>query len=165
MPDRTPTLRPAGPKDESFLLRLYGSTRNEELALTNWSARERDAFLRSQFELRTRSYRQHYPRADNCVIVLHGVSIGSLIVDRGPDALTLVNIALLPEYRGTGIGSGLLQELLADAARTFRPLRLSVLKSNRARKLYERLGFGPTGSDGEYLSMEWRPVGWDQTMR
>lgn len=47
-------LRPSQPGDRGFLVRLYASTRAEELDGLGWSDARRDAFLRMQFELQTR---------------------------------------------------------------------------------------------------------------
>lgn len=53
-----------------------------------------------------------------------------------------VTIALLPPYRGQGIGTRLLQQLLEDAEAAGYPgLSLSVHAKNPARRLYQRLGF------------------------
>jgi ribosomal protein S18 acetylase RimI-like enzyme len=64
---------------------------------------------------------------------------------------------IFPAHRGAGIGRHLLETLQFDAAHARRPLRLSVRKSNPARRLYERLGFSPIGFAGDYIRMEWTP--------
>ena len=52
--------------------------------------------------------------------------------------LLIVDIALLPEMRGTGLGTAILTDLLAAETR---PVQLQVERTNPARRLYERLGF------------------------
>jgi GNAT superfamily N-acetyltransferase len=54
-----------------------------------------------------------------------------------------LSVALLPSYRGRGIGTRLLQHLLARADRRFAKVSLSVTIGNPATRLYERLGFVP----------------------
>ncbi len=61
-------------------------------------------------------------------------------------------------YQGQGIGSRLLGSLLDQGARDGLPVRLSVQLDNRARRLYQRLGFVALADDGLYQSMEWRPA-------
>jgi GNAT superfamily N-acetyltransferase len=80
-----------------------------------------------------------------------------MVVNWGDDEIRLVDLALLPACRGHGIGTGLLQSLLAKARRAGMPVRLHIFKMNRAARLYEHLGFFRTGGDGIYDHMEWRP--------
>ena len=69
----------------------------------------------------------------------------------------MVNTTLSrPGLRGRGIGTGLLKDLLAEAAEKGRPVRLKVVLTNPARRLYERQGFIGLGNDGVYEQMEWR---------
>jgi ribosomal protein S18 acetylase RimI-like enzyme len=57
-----------------------------------------------------------------------------------------------PGYRGQGLGTRLLAELLAaPAARG--PVSLSVSADNPARRLYERFGFRPVGVAGDAVTM------------
>jgi len=150
------TLRPAKSGDAAFLFRLYASTRVEELAGSGWPPAQQEAFLRSQFVARDRDYQANFPRATHTVIVAGRVPVGALIVNRTAVEIHLVDLALLPAHRGAGIGRRLLGDLIEEARAAGRPLRLQVLKINRAAQLYARLGFAPTGENGLYLKMEWR---------
>jgi GNAT superfamily N-acetyltransferase len=95
----------------------------------------------------------------DCTIILHYERpIGRLYIERRTDEMRGIDIALLPEYRRAGIGTAILQGLLAEAARDGKPFRIHVEKFNRARRLYERLGFTTLNDDGAYCFMEWRPV-------
>ncbi|HXH12439.1 MAG TPA: GNAT family N-acetyltransferase [Alphaproteobacteria bacterium] len=152
---RALTLRPIQPEDEGFLYEVYASTRRHELATLGWSVAQQDAFLRMQFTAQQRSYLAQFPAADFQVILWHGRPIGRLYLERRVDEIRGIDIALLPEYRQAGIGTALLQDLLAEAAHAGTPFRLHVAKFNRARRLYERLGFITLEDDGVYLFMEW----------
>ena len=152
-------LRPAQEDDLPFLYRVYASTRQEELALVAWDEAQMDWFLRMQFDLRTRSYAQAYPEADWQVVVCDGQPSGRLIVDRCSHSIRLVDIALLPDYRGAGIGSELLRRLLEEATAAGKPVVLHVARSNPAGALYQRLGFVVSARDDVYLEMQWRPGG------
>jgi ribosomal protein S18 acetylase RimI-like enzyme len=68
-----------------------------------------------------------------------------------------VDIALLPEFRGRGIGGGQLASLIQQCRAEKLPLRLQVLKENPAQRLYERLGFNKTSEDQMYIQMEKLP--------
>ena len=148
-------LRAASPDDDEFMLAVYASTRAEELALVAWSAEQKDAFLRMQFDAQRHHYRLHYPAAEYSVILHDGAPAGRLIVDRSGDLLAVIDIALLPAYRGLGIGTRLLRALQDEAARADKAVRLRVEFFNPARRLYERLGFVMAGEIGIYQSLEW----------
>jgi ribosomal protein S18 acetylase RimI-like enzyme len=151
------TLRPIRPDDEGFLYDVYASTRLDELATLGWSEPQREAFLRMQFRAQHQSYLTQFPMADFAIILHHERPIGRLYIERRADEMRGIDIALLPEYRRVGIGTAILQDLLAEAARDGKPFRIHVEKFNRAQRLYKRLGFTILDDDGAYLFMEWRP--------
>jgi GNAT superfamily N-acetyltransferase len=151
------TLRPAEAGDEPFLYELYCSTRKEEMDAWGWDAPQRDAFLRLQYRAQQQHYKSHYADADDCIVSLDGRPVGHLIVARQAEEFRLVDIALLPEHRGAGIGTGLIEDVLAEAGREGKPARFYVLAGNPARRLYERLGFSEVESDGVYVLMEKKP--------
>jgi ribosomal protein S18 acetylase RimI-like enzyme len=147
--------RPIRPEDEDFLYELYASTRRDELAHMGWTDAEREAFLRMQFTAQHWSYVAQFPAGDFQVILWHDHPIGRLYLDRRRDEMRGIDIALLPAYRQAGIGTAIMQDLLDEVACDGKPFRLHVVKSNRARRLYERLGFTTLQDDGVCLFMEW----------
>jgi GNAT superfamily N-acetyltransferase len=150
--------RPEREDDEPFLLQLYGSTREPELQLTDWTAEQKQTFVAAQFNAQRRHYRQAYPEARFDVIERLGVPIGRLYVDRHAGEIRLIDIALIPEARGCGLGTALLSALLDEAAPTGQSVTIHVERFNPARRLYERLGFKPIEDKGVYVLMEARPV-------
>jgi ribosomal protein S18 acetylase RimI-like enzyme len=151
----TATLRPVAPGDEELLYRIYASTRTEELAPVPWTEAQKEAFLRMQFAAQSRDYATNYPTAAFLVILVDGTPAGRLYVDRRQDELLIVDIALLPEHRGGGIGGAILSDVLAEAAAAGKPARIHVEHLNPALRLYERLGFRRIADQGIYLLMEW----------
>jgi len=147
------SLRPATTDDEPFLFKVYASTRIDELEPLGWDESQLQAFLKMQYRAQTISY----PKADNRIISLDANPIGRLLVERREAEWCLVDIALLRENRNTGVGTSVIRDLLHEAATAEKPLRLHVLNSNPARRLYERLGFANTGGDSIYLQMTWFP--------
>jgi ribosomal protein S18 acetylase RimI-like enzyme len=94
------------------------------------------------------------------IVVVEGRDAGVLVVQRGPDAIYLGRIALLPDAQGRGIGTRLLRGLLAEATTAGLPVELDVLTVNdRAQALYRRLGFTETArhSEGTKVRMRWTP--------
>ena len=122
-----------------------------------WTEEQKAAFLRMQFDAQDAHYRAHYEGATYEVIEVDGVPAGRLYVHRRPKEIRLIDIALLPRFRGTGIGTRLLAELIAESKARGVPLTIHVEMSNPARRLYERLGFAPVEEHGVYLLMERRP--------
>lgn len=151
-------LRPATSADEPFLLRLFASTRAQELALlTHLDENQKTAFITMQFNAQSQQYVTSYPHAEHSIILWHEAPIGRLLIDRGDREFTLVDIALLPAHRGAGIGSHLLRDLLLTAAAANKPVKLNVWHSNPAKRLYERMGFSPANDAGVYCEMRWIP--------
>ena len=83
-----------------------------------------------------------------------GTPIGRLAVDRREANLHLIDIALVPERRGEGVGGAILSDLIAEAETLGFPLTLQVDQANPARWLYERLGFRVVEARRPYLLME-----------
>lgn len=152
------TLRPECADDEAFLLELYASTRAEELAFANWDATTRTMFIKMQFNAMRHGYASRFPHAQFSIILKHENPVGRIVINRTSDEIRLVDLALMPLYRRQGIGSKLLQSLLVEANQLGKPVRLQVLKTNPAARLYARLGFVPVGEDDFYRQMEWRPT-------
>lgn len=155
--DAQVTLRPTGHDDRAFLLRVYASTREEELALTAWDEEQKRAFLDAQFAAQDSWYRERYAGATLDVILADGVPAGRFYVHRREREIRLMDITLLPEHRGRGIGSFLLDGLFAEAAAAGKTVTVHVEAYNPARRLYERLGFAQIGEHGVYHLMEWTP--------
>ena len=143
-------------KDLPFIERLYRSTREEELAMSGWPEALKQQFVAHQLLMQTRHFEHAYPRAEWLLIERGGEAIGRLYVDDSEGGILLVDIALLPESRGRGIGTAIVRDLLEQGRQAGRAVRLSVFRTNKARRLYERVGFKPAGSAGAYDEMEWR---------
>ena len=139
--------------DHEFLVRLYGSVREPELAHVPWDDATRRAFIEHQFTAQDAHYRRHYPGATLDVIELDGETAGRLYVHRGARDIRIMDIALLPEFREHGIGSDLLRSLIAEAESSGRTVSIHVEFNNPARRLYERLGFQFAGEHGVYVLM------------
>ena len=166
MTSETPSisLREATPDDDEFLVRVYGSVRQAELALTGWSPAQCDAFIRMQFDAQQLHYRTHYPTGVHQIILLDELAVGRIYWANLKDELHFIDITLLPEYRNRGIGTPLLKRLLEQAASEGKPARIYVESFNPSLRLFERLGFTCAKADGYLLLLEWRAEG-DATIK
>ena len=150
--------RPVTPEDQKFLLELCGTTRARELALTNLDSAERTAFVLHQFQAQTTYYERHYPRANFDLLLHEGRPIGRISVDRRPDELRLMDIALLPRYQNQGIGTRLTRALQDEARRSGRKVTLYVEINNPdAMRFYVRMGFVMVENIQTHDFMEWLP--------
>lgn len=150
------SLRPETPEDAAFLFRVYASTRAEEMAALPWDQAQKHAFLQMQFELQTIHYHGYYSNPSFEIVLCGAEPAGRLYLDRGSEEIRIIDIALLPEYRGVGTGSQLLKEVLREAAEAGKRVSIHVERNNRALRLYERLGFHLVEDKGIYLLLEWR---------
>jgi ribosomal protein S18 acetylase RimI-like enzyme len=151
-------LRPVDDADRAFLVELYASTREEELAQVEWPEGARETFVEQQFAAQDHHYRANYPGATLDVIEVDGSPAGRLYVHRGPSDIRIMDIALAPGFRGRGVGTSLLRDLIAEADASARKLSIHVEMNNPARSLYDRLGFLPAGEHGVYVLMERPPA-------
>jgi ribosomal protein S18 acetylase RimI-like enzyme len=151
------SLRRAVPEDDTFLLRVYASTRAEELALTDWSEQQKDSFVRLQFDAQRASYANDSAGAEYWVIQSDGIDVGRMITDRNDEQIALMDIAVLPEFRHRRIGSVLMARLLDEASRTEKTVRLYVERFNPALQWYQRLGFKNVAESAIYCEMIWSP--------
>ena len=132
------TLRRVRPDDEEFLVALYASTREEELAQVEWAEGQKEQFLRW----------------------IDNQAAGRIWIGRDHQQIRLLDIALLPEFQNRGIGTILIRRLIDEASQTNKFLRHMVfVLNNDAHRFYERLGFAVIEDFGAYKHMEWRPDG------
>ena len=155
-PPNSIQLRPAAATDETFLLELYKSSRGEDVRGLGWDEQRVSNFLDMQHQAQQR-FESEYQSADNQIILREGAAIGRLLVDRRSEEIRCVDIALMPQYRNGGIGSMLLRTLQNEAKQIGKPLRLQIIRFNRAVNLFERLGFVRTSETGTHFQMEWVP--------
>jgi ribosomal protein S18 acetylase RimI-like enzyme len=149
------SLRPATDSDANLLYRLYASTRADEMALVDWSELQKHEFLQMQFHAQTTYYNEQYPSASFDVIELAGDAIGRLYVEQREAEFRIIDIALLPHYRGRGIGRQYLQSVIDRAVANNCCVTIHVEHNNPAMGLYRRLGFEKIEDKGVYWFMRW----------
>lgn len=154
--ERLATFRLATSEDEPFLLELYASTRQEELALSGWDEAQRNAFLNMQFSAQQSHYRRYYPDGEHLIILVDRIPVGRLYLANLKEECSILDITILPQHRNAGIGTPIIRELMAEAAVLGKPLQIYVEGFNPSLRLFERLGFIKMGEDGYNYVMEWR---------
>jgi len=152
-------LIPVTPEDDDFLLRLYQSSRGDDLRELGWSEDRISEFLEMQHEAQRNFLATDYPNIVDQIVSLDGEAAGRLAMERRPNEIRLIDIALVPERRNQGLGTHLIQQVQEHAQSARLPLRLQVIRFNRAVGLFERLGFTRTSETGTHFQMEWHPSG------
>jgi GNAT superfamily N-acetyltransferase len=155
----TVELRPVTKDDDQFLFSVYASTRHDELSQVDWDQKQKDLFLRWQFDLQRDEYTTRFPDAAYHVILVDQQPAGRIWVGSDDEQIRLLDIALLPQFQNRGVGTALLRRLMDQAADAGRVLRHMVfVLNNDAERFYERLGFKRIEDFGAYKHMEWRPA-------
>lgn len=143
--------------DASFVFELFLSTTSPSTAFAGLSPSEQERIRETEYDLQRQTIEAVFPTARAEIIEVDGEPAGELIVDHGRDRIRLIDIALLPRYRGEGIGGDLVRSLCDEAAARRLPLELAVATENvAARRLYDRLGFRETSADSLFVEMVWR---------
>ncbi len=158
--DPVVSLRKETDGDLEFLKNLYAASREREmLLLVDWSDEQKREFLEQQFNAQHNHYQKHYPDANFDIIERAGLSIGRLYVAELAQEIRLMDIALVPAARNTGIGGTICLEIMERATQAGKIVSLHVEEDNPAKRLYERLGFVEAGDVTFYKLMHWSPPG------
>lgn len=143
--------------DFPFLKKVYRSTREKEMAPTGWSEAQKLHFIEFQFNAQHTYYNNVYKDALFQIIKVNDSDIGRLYTWETEKQIRIIEIAILPEFTGKGIGTKILSGLIQRSEESGKSLSIHVEYFNPALKLYERLGFKKTDDTGVYLFMERLP--------
>lgn len=148
------SLRPEKASDESFLRKLFATTR-VDVTFSSLPPEQKQQFLRMQFDAQRYHYRTHYSRAEFSVIEQNGRAAGRLYVAPLEEEIRVIDITLMPAYRGKGIGTQLLRDV-QDRARSMRlPVTLHAEKMGNMAEYYKRLGFEVVSELEAHFFMKW----------
>ncbi len=153
------TLRDERDDDLAFLIDLYGSTRQDELALLpDWSDADKAAFVTQQFGAQRHHYRTMLSDLYWAIIERDGQPIGRLYLEPRRTQVQLVDITLHPDHRGAGLGTALIDAVIASAGRRRMGVGLFVERYNPALGLYRRLGFETVVEHDIYVELARAPA-------
>ncbi|PIJ95925.1 N-acetyltransferase [Lysinibacillus sphaericus] len=146
-------------QDDAFLYELYISTRKNEFSMLALDEQQLHALLLIQYEAQKRFYQQNFPQAKHEIIFHEGLEIGRMMTECKSGNIHLIDISLLPDFRGKGYGTKLLKQLQNSAASQNLSVTLHVWHGNPARRLYERCGFYVTEDISPYIAMRFESLG------
>lgn len=148
------SLRPEAEDDTVFLIQLFATTRVEELARIPWSDDQKWTFITQQFELQRLHYRTYYADTSFDVIEHNGLPAGRFYLQE-VGQFRIIDIVLMPEWRGKGVGTAIVEALIETARARGKDIDIFVEKFNPALDWYRRLGFREFDDTDVYLEMRW----------
>lgn len=156
MPAASVSLRPELAEDEPFLRDLYLSIRDGEPGFSELDPATRTRLLHEQFDFQRSDYRLRFPHADWLVVQVDGQRAGRFYLNHASGSIHVIDISLLPEFQGHGIGSTLIQTVQAEGQRSGRKVTLFAHPRRAGSTFYERLGFVRTSALGEHVGLSWQ---------
>ena len=124
------TFKKAQQRDIEYLLNLRKNTMNEHLINSEMNIDEENHIKRIRYQL------------DNAkIILLNNNKIGLLKISEYEASIEIIQIQIEPEYQNCGIGEKIIRLQIQNAIKKKKSLVLNVLKVNKAKELYDRLGF------------------------
>ena len=150
-------LRPVEENDTLFIESVYRSTRESELKITNWTEQQKETFIIMQSMAQLAEYKKNYPGASFQLILYKKKSAGRFYTWENDTEIRIIDITLLPQFRGKGIGTFLFRELMKKSKEAQKKISLHVDPVNPALQLYLRLGLIHVKNNGRYYYMERKP--------
>lgn len=146
----------AKPEDEEFLFEVYAGSRMDEINEWQWNEKQKKQFLQIQYRSQQLSYKHKYPHLETKIIVAEKEKVGRLVLADLRNKLVIVDLTILPQFQGKGMGTKVLLECQESARKHDKTVQLSVFRSNeRAKSLYEQMGFKQVECNDLYIFMEW----------
>ncbi|SBS30753.1 ribosomal-protein-alanine N-acetyltransferase [Marinomonas spartinae] len=149
-------LRKENKADMLFIKNLYYMSREAEMATVPWSLSDKKLFLKKQFTLQKKHFDKVYPQAIKQLILYQGQPIGRLytVVNEKSKDWHLIDVTLLPERCGLGVGRYLITQLINKVSSKKAKLTLYVHSRNPAYQLYVDMGFEKIGDKEGYYHMQ-----------
>jgi len=139
--------RPAMPEDFDYCQRLYFA---EMESIIRELKLDRDAQIAS--------FRRQWQVSEVRVILGDGAAIGWLQSTTHDGALFLGQLFVDAPFQRRGIGTAVMHRLIGEATSCHQAMTLAVVKTNPAKRLYERLGFHITHEDDRKFYMRREPA-------
>ena len=149
------SLCPVKPCHEDFLFRLFIESRPDLALISGLDEHQKSSIIYQQFIMEEQQLRIIYPEADFNIVMIDSEPIGRLFVYHGEKTDRIIEIALLENYRGIGIGTKLMSTVIEEAMKYEKSITLQVGWFNeKAYKFYEKLGFKIVENKGVSLEMK-----------
>ena len=130
-------------KDIGYLLWLRKETMNLHLDKSGFNLDDESHLKRIMYEFENAK-----------LIYLNDKKIGLLKILENQKSIEIIQIQIEPENQGKGIGERIIKTIIENNSIKKKPIFLSVLKQNNAKKLYEKIGFRIKTEDEHSFIME-----------
>lgn len=118
----------------------------------------KEAIILQQFTIEQQQLIQMYPDAEFNIVMLKDEPLGRLYIYHGKTTDRILEIGLLEEYRGLGIGREILEAVIENALKKGKSVCLQVAWFNQgAYGFYEKLGFEVIENKGFAYEMKYIP--------
>ena len=142
------------PGDAAILLEIFASTRQPELSALGWPGAEAREFLLIQSRAQQGHYELHHPSAEHRLVLVDGEPAGRLVIQRAEAELQVIDLSLLPRFRGSGVGTRVVMGLLEEADQRRLTVSCHVELSGQGHRFWARLGFLPRSAHGAHVLLE-----------
>lgn len=141
-------LRKANDGDTEFMCQTHHRAYHE---VVTWQFGSFDEAMQDDF------FFQELKEHDGFQIIQYNKEpCGYALFEEEPDCIKAWELVILPEFQNLGIGSAMLNKIMNIAKEKNLPVKLSVLKENKAAELYAKLGFVKAGETETHYEMEWK---------
>ena len=152
------SVRLVQPKDEPFIFELFASVRDEGLAETGMAAEQVQQFLEFQYKAMHDTYASNFPNGIHQIVLRRGKEVGRIYTNETPEEIRILDVIVHPKKRSMGIGSQVMESIIAACDRKGKMLRFYVWASNEAaQRFYKRHGCQFIRDDRGYLLFEKEP--------
>ena len=152
------TQRRAGSEDALLLYELFSTSRAVEFAAMGLTGEQYRPLLEMQYRGRAMTCAAQYPEAEDWIVCMeYGTAVGNYLLAGTSAGPRMIDLAVLPQWRGKGIGTQVLRQAAHRSAAAGEILSLRVMKGNQAMRLYTRVGFQVASEDETSCEMIWQP--------
>lgn len=149
-------LRPVTPEDETFLISVYGASREQELAMVPWTEEQRHAFVKFQYLAQLNYYQTEFPKSEHFIILADGEPVGRLFLDRRDAQIRILDITILTRHRGKGFGVPVIRYVMDEALTVGKSVGINLDLFSTSQRTFEQLGFKPTEKTDSHTLYAWQ---------
>lgn len=152
------SLVPVQSRHDEFLLQVFKESRIDLAYINGISEEQKSMIILQQYKIEQEQLKQMYPNAKFNIVMMNEKTVGRLYIHNGEISDRILQIGLLEEYRGMGIGKMLVKLVIEDAMKRGKNVQLQVAWFNEAAyRFYEKLGFKIIENNGVAYEMQYMP--------